>query len=206
MVRAVSLPRRSQSSLCLRRRGGLALVIACAGGLGACSSSTGRVTALSSTETTRPGSDSQCSVHQLRLIASTYGEAGAMYTQTFVFTNTSAASCWLEGWPRFQPERGSGQPEAVSTWTVRQTAPPTPASETVTLDSRATASFDVYNADWDSLANQACPTTSAALITPPGSSSALKVGIHVPDCPYPFKIAPVIAGSSDRQAWSLRVS
>ena len=121
--------------------------------------------------------------------------------RTFTFTNASSSTCWLRGWPSFQVKGAGGKPTAVSTVRVRQTVPPAPALLTVVLRRGGTASFDVYGADWNPVANQPCPQTSALSVTPPGDSSALLVAVRILDC-HSFEVAPVVGGSKDRQAWS----
>jgi hypothetical protein len=75
-----------------------------------------------------------------------------------------------------------------------------PAS--VLLRARGAASFDVYGADWDFSRNRSCPSATAAFVTPPAGSAALRVRVRIPNCPGGFYIAPVIAGPTDRQSWS----
>lgn len=98
-----------------------------------------------------------------------------------------------------------GKPEAVKTSIVRQTVPPAPADETVILHPAAVASFNVYNSDFDASRDQACPSTSAVLIGLPNGASHVAVTVRIPDCPYPFKVAPMITGSTDIMAWSALV-
>jgi len=69
----------------------------------------------------------------------------------------------------------------------------------VLLRARGAASFDVY-VDWDFLRSRSCPLATAALVTPAGGGLALRVGVRIPNCGG-FKIAPVIAGRTDRQSW-----
>lgn len=143
-------------------------------------------------------------LEQLRLVASFYGEGLGAFTQTFTFTNASRQACRLRGWPGLEPASQSGRPVSVRSLRVRQGASPTPAVTTVVLQPGGAASFTVYGADWNHAADRACPQTTAVLITPPGGSSALSVAVKMPDCGG-FYIAPVIAGRTDREAWSVVV-
>lgn len=144
-----------------------------------------------------------CPAAHLSVSAHGYGVAGGQFDQTFTFTNRSDATCRLTGWPAVAVLDAAGQPRSVRTERVRQDTPPQPASSIVTLKPHGTASFDVYGADWDALHNRACPYTSAVAVTPPGSVAHLTVRVHFPVCTTSkLLVSPLIAGSSDRQAWS----
>lgn len=145
------------------------------------------------------GSLPRCETRQLRLVASFYGEALGSFTQTFTFRNASRQACRLRGWPSLELKS-----QLVASRRVRQSAPPSPAFATVVLDAGSAASFDVYGADWDHALNRACAETTAVLITPPGDLSALSVAVRMPSCGL-FYIAPLIAGRTDRQSWSVVV-
>jgi hypothetical protein len=144
----------------------------------------------------------RCQTRQLHLVASFYGEAGGSFTQTFTFTNASRQDCQLRGWPSLKLESRSGRPMAVASRRVTQRAPTAPPFATVVLGTGGAASFDVYGADWDHTTNRACPETTAALITPPGDLSALSAAVRMPHCGL-FYIAPLIAGRTDHQSWSV---
>jgi hypothetical protein len=135
----------------------------------------------------------RCETSQLRLSATFYGEALGSFTQTFTLTNASTRVCRLRGWPSMP---------SVTSRRVVQGAPTAPPFETVVLKPGAAASFDVYGADFDAVANRPCPQTSTVRIAPPGARSALSVRARMPDCGL-FEVAPVIAGKSDRIAWSV---
>ena len=59
----------------------------------------------------------------------------------------------------------------------------------------------MYGSDWDFRAYHACPATTAVFVSPPGAS-ALSVNVKMPNCGA-FYIAPIIAGKTDRQSWSV---
>ncbi len=128
---------------------------------------------------------------QLRIGPTFYGEAGGQFLQTFTFRNRSDRTCRLRGWPRLN----------ARTRRVRQGGPKTPASLTVFLGAGGAASFDVYGEDWNHVADKPCPKTRVVLVTPPGATSALRVKVKLPNC-GPYYVAPVIAGTKDRTAWS----
>lgn len=127
-----------------------------------------------------------------------YGVALGSFVQTFTFTNASHRACALAGWPRLALENRS----RVTTRRVRQGAPTAPAFRTVVLRPRGVASFDVYGEDWNHQEDKPCPKTTRIRITPPGARSALSVAVKMPNCGL-FLVAPVIAGKTDRQAWSM---
>lgn len=151
-----------------------------------------------------PPTEQVCQPSQLTLTKGSYGEAAVQFTQTLTFTNASLGTCQLGGWPGFQVEDAGGHLVPTTTQRVRQNDPSHPPWTTVVLAPQQTASFDVYSADFDAVHNHACPMTSAVAITPPGDSSPLSVHLDIPDCGS-FLIAPVIAGSTDTNAWSLIV-
>ena len=72
------------------------------------------------------------------------------------------------------------------------------------LEPHKTASFDVFGADFDAARDVACPKTAAAAIAPPHDASRIVVRLRIPDCGA-FYVAPVVAGSTDRDSWSMVV-
>jgi hypothetical protein len=147
-----------------------------------------------------------CPAGHLSLSATLYYEAGGQFGQTLVFANDSNRTCELRGWPHVQLVDASGRPVPTSDVRVRQGAPSEPASKTVALPPGHDAAFDIYDVDYNPLLDRACPLTSMALVVPPGDSTRLAVHVRVPLCGFPLHVAPVIAGRSDRQAWSEVVS
>jgi Protein of unknown function (DUF4232) len=144
----------------------------------------------------------RCQTRQLHLAAGFYGEAMGSFTQTFTFTNDSRHACQLAGWPRLKLASQSSLAVAVASRRVVKNAPPAPAFATIVLKPRGAASFNVYGADWNHAKNRSCPETNAALIAPPGDFATLSVAVRMPNCGL-FYIAPLIAGSTDHQAWSV---
>jgi hypothetical protein len=141
----------------------------------------------------------RCQASGLALKVGRYGEAGGQFIQTFTFTNVSGIACRLGGWPGFRVMDASSRP--VPTQRVRQNAPGRPAWRTVQLSAHRTASFDVYGADFDVARNVACPKTSSASIAVPDDTAEMSVRVRIPNCGR-FLIAPLLAGSIDRAAWS----
>lgn len=141
-----------------------------------------------------------CQSRRLHLRASFYGEAGGQFIQTFTFTNAAAMPCRLAGWPTLRLRNPSGQATAARSIRVVQNRPSSQPFEPVILEPGGAASFDVFGADWNVLANRACPNTHALSIALPGAAS-LTVTVALPHC-GPFSISPVVAGKTDRDAWS----
>ena len=123
------------------------------------------------------------------------------FVETFTVTNVSSTDCSLGGWPSLQAVV-AGKAETVKTVRVRQGGPRAKIWSMLSLQPGRTASFDIYGADWNAIKNRSCPaTTSGFLITLPGEPTAVSVTAPEPDCGS-FYVAPLIAGSSDHQAWS----
>ena len=142
----------------------------------------------------------RCQAGQLRLSASFYGEAGGQFTQTLTFTNTGARACSLEGWPSLHVTDRAGRSKPASVIEVVQGHPSSRPFQTVVLHAGGAASFDVFGADWNALANRACPKTSALLVAA-SDVWPLRVAVALPHC-GPFYVAPLILGRTDRDAWS----
>ena len=141
-----------------------------------------------------------CRASELHLRPALYGEAGGQFTQTFTATNDGSADCSLAGWPTLRLKSRSGKVGAARSIRVVQGNRSSKPFETVVVHPGGAASFDVFGADWDLLANRACPKTHGLLITLPGVAP-LSVTVALPYC-SPFYIAPIVAGRTDRDAWS----
>jgi hypothetical protein len=140
-----------------------------------------------------------CDVRRLTLTLGSYGEAGGQFRQTLTFTNVGPEGCRLSGWPSVEVEAG------VSA-RVRRVVQGSPAAKPyapVLLERGGAASFNVYGADWDFVQNRRCPLTNRLRVTPPGSGASLDVAVRLPDCPGGFEVAPLIAGRTDRDSWSV---
>ena len=146
-------------------------------------------------------SASVCRAAELRLVASDYGEAGGQFRQTFTFTNVGRRTCLLAGWPSLKLRSPSGRAVSVRSVRVVQGASSVHPFRPVVLRRGRAASFDVYGADWDFRACRACPATTAVFVSSPGAS-ALSVIVKMPYCGA-FYIAPIIAGKTDHQSWSI---
>jgi hypothetical protein len=141
-----------------------------------------------------------CKATQLRLRATAYGEAGGQFLQTFTFTNTDQSACQLVGWPTLRLLDPSGKTEPAPTIRVVQGQPGTRPFHTVVVQPGSAAAFDIFGADFDAMANRACPKTHGFSLAPPGVVPS-PVAVAVPFC-GPFYVAPIVAGRIDRNAWS----
>ena len=131
-----------------------------------------------------------CTGGQLRVQPTVYGEAGGQFIQTFTVTNVGVGACRLAGWPALR----------APSIRVVQGDPSAKPFHTVVVQPGGAAAFDVFGADYDALANRACPETRVLLVAAPGAALS-RVRVALPAC-GPFYIAPVIAGRTDRSAWS----
>lgn len=165
--------------------------------LAACTASTTGVTSAAPAAASVPA----CIASQLRVRPTLYGEAGGQFMQTFTLTNAGANVCRLAGWPVLRGVNASGHTEAAPAIRVVQGKPAARPFDTVVVQPGKDAAFDIFGADYDALANRACPKTRALLIGAPGVTPS-RVHVAVPFC-GPFYVAPVIAGSIDRDAWSV---
>ena len=131
-----------------------------------------------------------CTAAQLHIQPTSYGEAGGQFVQTFTLTNVGANACRLAGWPALR----------APSIRVVQGGPSAKPFHTVVVQPGGVAAFDVFGADYDALANRACPKTRSLLIAATGTGPS-RVRVALPFC-GPFFVAPVIAGRTDRNAWS----
>ena len=142
-----------------------------------------------------------CVASQLRLRPTLYGEAGGQFIQTFTLTNAGENACRLAGWPVLRSVDVSGHTEPAPSIRVVQGKPAAKPFDTLVVRPGKVAAFDIFGADYDALANRACPKTRALLLGAPGVPPS-RVRVVVPFC-GPFYVAPVVAGSIDRDAWSV---
>lgn len=141
-----------------------------------------------------------CIASQLHLRPTLYGEAGGQFMQTFTLTNAGANACRLAGWPDLRGVDVSGRTEPAPSIRVVQGKPAARPFDSVVVAPAKVAAFDIFGADYDALANRACPKTRALLVGPPGVAPS-RVRVALPFC-GPFYVAPVVAGGTDRNAWS----
>jgi hypothetical protein len=138
---------------------------------------------------TAKGSVPRCTGANLNVRPTLYGEAGGQFIQTFVVTSAGSSACRLAGWPSL-----------ARSIRVIQQQPASHPFRTVVVRPGRPASFDVFGADWNAMANRACPKTHTLLVALPGVA-ARSIAVALPDC-GPFDVSPVVGGASDRNAWS----
>lgn len=146
------------------------------------------------------GGVAQCRRSQLSLVATAYGEAGPQFAQTLTFTNVASTACELAGWPTIRAQDAHRRPLPTRTLRVVQTRPGARPFRTVVVKAQGAASFDVFGAVWDAAANRRCPSIRKLAVRLPGVSPLI-VPVALPDCGTLY-IAPIIAGRTDRKAWS----
>lgn len=132
-----------------------------------------------------------CTPPQLHLVSHFQGAAAGQFLRTFTFVNVSQRVCTLYGWPRLVdiPYRRVVQGKPVVRVVVRP---------------GGAASFDVYGADYDMLANKPCPETSVVRVVPPGARTATAVRARMPNCRGHY-VSPLVAGRTDHYSWSTTV-
>jgi hypothetical protein len=146
----------------------------------------------------------RCRTAQLQGRAHFLGEAMGQFTETLTFVNSGARTCRLAGWPGVLLRNRSRSAVRVRQSRVIQGSPTNHPFRLVAIRPSGTASFDIYGPDYNVAKNQTCPTAHALLVQPPGDSQTLPVAVKIPACrPVSFAVAPLIAGSSDRDPWSV---
>jgi hypothetical protein len=142
-----------------------------------------------------------CQPSQLSLTTdaahSSGGAAGSLGI-TYIFTNTSASTCTLGGFPGLQLLNASGQP--LTTTTLRSSETPS----TVTLQPGRHAWFDIEFPTQTGFGSLQCPTSAALAVIPPNDTTALVVsgsggqlGVYGGDIPHlmcgNIDVSPVLA-------------
>ncbi len=113
-----------------------------------------------------------CQTSQLSLAtdpAHSGGGAAGSLGITYVFTNISATTCTLGGFPGLQLLNASGQP--LTTTTIRTSQTPT----TVTLPPAGRAWFDIEFPTQTGFGNLQCPVSSSLAVIPPNNTTALRI-------------------------------
>jgi Protein of unknown function (DUF4232) len=142
-----------------------------------------------------------CQPSQLSLMTdpahSSGGAAGSLGI-TYMFTNTSATTCTLGGFPGLQLLNASGQ--TLTTTTFRSSETPS----TVTLQPGRHAWFDIEFLTQTGFGSLQCPTSAALAVIPPNDKTALvvrgsggQIGAYGGDIPHlmcgNIDVSPVLA-------------
>lgn len=150
------------------------------------------------TTTAAPAGLQTCQPGQLS--AATGQHTGAAGTQTLVvlLTNTSSATCGLNGYPGMQLLDAQGAP--IPTTVVRggfnflQAAANQPPS-LVTLAPQATGAFSLAYEDVPVGNETSCPTSAQAEVTPPNDYTHLVMALAITPCNNgTVHVSPVYAG------------
>jgi hypothetical protein len=136
-----------------------------------------------------------CQPSQLSLATdpahSSGGAAGSLGI-TYMFTNTSATTCTLGGFPGLQLLGASGQP--LQTTTIRNSETPS----IVTLQSGGHAWFDIEFPTQTGFGSLQCPTSAALAVIPPNDTTAVVVrGSGGQISPYGGDIPHLMCGNID---------
>lgn len=154
----------------------------------------------SSTSTTGASGVATCLASQLQIAPlQGNGAAGTIY-QTVSLTNTSSATCTLDGYPGMQLLDAQGS--SIPTNVVRGGSPsfPTAAANqppaTVTLAPQQAAVFSLDYEDVPVGDETSCPTSTKAQITPPNDTASAVVTLQITACGGgTVHVSPVYASS-----------
>jgi hypothetical protein len=136
-----------------------------------------------------PGSAARCHVADLTVAAGQAQGAAGHVIQVFEFTNVSARTCYLFGYPGMDVLDSSGRPLHV---TVVRDGPVVP--RTVAVPPRGTASFAASYPNPDDYP-RGCPSGPRIEITPPNAYGHLVLAYRMPDCPEGIEVSAVVAGT-----------
>jgi hypothetical protein len=129
-----------------------------------------------------------CTRNQLSVRANgTEGAAGTIHG-AWVFTNRSATSCQLYGYPDMQLYNHGGQPIPT---TVKRNLPPGPSH--VTLAPGGSGTFYSSYSDVSST-SRPCPKSEVAAITAPNASAALFIPAQLQPCRGIVNVSAVLPG------------
>jgi hypothetical protein len=135
---------------------------------------------------------SACTGTQVAVSAGQSDGAAGHIGARVVFTNTSAATCTLYGFPGVAGLDANGK-QQVQAKRVTSGYLGTAKATTVLLAPGATASALVGGVDVPSGNATSCPTYPKLLVTPPGTRASSTVALSMPGCPT-LVVYPVVAG------------
>ena len=134
----------------------------------------------------------RCLVAHLSLAQPTMNGAAGSIGLRFTFTNRSAASCTLYGYPGMG--RLNAEHQVMATKVIRGTSTVVPAEpeHTVTLAPGGQASFFAGYSDVPG--GSACPRSSYLEVTPPNAYDHLTLPVSATVCRATITVSPVVAG------------
>jgi hypothetical protein len=150
--------------------------------------STPDATPTATTSTPSPGT-AGCTPAQLRITTGVIGAGAGQRYLPLVFTNVSAVTCTLYGYPGVAGLNSAGQQVAQAR---RETGL---AKATITLLPGANASALVHATVVPAGTTTCPPDYAALLVTPPNTTVAVRVAATLPSCGG-LSVRPVVAGSS----------
>lgn len=127
-----------------------------------------------------------------------HGAAGGSYVQTLIYTNVGQVTCTVFGYAGLEFFNSNGEIPATVNHGGAYTFPAV-APVSFSLAPGAQAAFDLGGADFNNVAQTACPSASMIVTTPPvmpGVSSSVQIALPgLPVCPSGTDESPVVAGT-----------
>jgi hypothetical protein len=141
---------------------------------------------------------STCRSAQLQLAGERGGVAAGTVMRNFTLTNMSGQSCTLRGWPAVQLVLRNGRTISPRLWLSHYDSSGVPnhaiSPRPIGLRSGATASFIVFDQDWNYKTNQGCAPVQTMLVTPPGAHAPLSVPKGLGTYCAPLDVGPIVSG------------
>lgn len=139
-----------------------------------------------------------CQAEWLSATEGQSNDAAGHIAFTVVLTDTSAETCGLDGFPVVEMSYPNSSTAPVATQIDGN--PPAGAPESLTpslvmLAPGASGSFVFQYLDVPG-GPQACPTSSALTVTPPGGTGRVALAVSVAPCGGDFYVSPVHSGTS----------
>jgi hypothetical protein len=139
-----------------------------------------------------------CRSTQLQLAGERGGVAAGTVMRDFTLTNLSGQSCTLRGWPVVRLVLRNGRTISPRLRLAHYYSSGVPnhalSPRTIGLRSGATASFIVFDQDWNYKTNQGCALVRTMLVTPPGGHAPLSVPKGLGTYCSPLDIGPIVPG------------
>ena len=148
----------------------------------------------------------RCTPGQLGLRRPIFDSAYTAHeVENLTFTNVSARSCSLRGWPTFEVVLPDGHPVVARVGRFRNaTSSRVVPTRAVVLRPRGAASLHALENDGTGL-EEMCPVplpSEKVLVTPPGSSTPVRRSVEMPYCQVPRRLlvylSPVVGGRLGR--------
>jgi hypothetical protein len=124
------------------------------------------------------------------------GQAMSQYGHVIVLHNVSSSACSLRGYPGVELVDSTGQPIGKPATRAGGYVFSDPGPSTIVLAAgTGVASFTFGGEAYDNARQQACPSSAAAFVYPPGLRHRLRVAMSEPYCPGGITTAAIVAGT-----------